>query len=118
MKTKVSRDQKTAWLLKIGLAIVLLYAAISSLQHPFEWVGYLPAMLTKTISGTTLIKIFAVYELALAVWLLSGKYVRYAALLTALTLLGIVATNPSQLIITFRDIGLACMALALAFTRE
>ena len=32
-------------LLRIGLAFVFLYAAISSLMHPDEWVGYLPSFL-------------------------------------------------------------------------
>jgi hypothetical protein len=71
--------------------------------------------MTKLIVGTTLIKFFAVYELVLGLWVLSGKLLRCSALLCALTLVGIVATNPSQLITTFRDIGLACMALALVF---
>lgn len=104
-----------SWILRIGLAAVFLYASISSLQHPLEWVGFLPNFLTKTISATTLLKIFAVYELALAVWLLSGKLLKYSALICALTLAGIVVVNPSQLITTFRDIGLVFMAVALFF---
>jgi hypothetical protein len=83
-----------------------------------EWVGFLPTFLTKAISGTTLIKIFAIYELILSAWLLSGKLLRYCALLCALTLAGIVITNPSQLITTFRDIGLAFMALSLFFIEK
>ena len=107
-----------SWLLRAGLAIVFLYAGIASLQHPLEWVGFLPAFLTAHIAATTLIKVFAVYELVLALWLISGKLIRYSALLCAVTLAGIVITNPSQLITTFRDIGLACMALALFFTED
>ena len=57
----------------------------------------------------------SVYELVLALWLISGRFLRYSALLCAVTLAGIVLTNPSQLITTFRDIGLICMALALVF---
>lgn len=103
------------WLLRLGLAFVLGYAGISSFQHPLEWVGYMPHFLTAHIAATTLLKPFAVFELLLAVWLVSGKFVRYAALLAALLLAGIVVLNPSQLIITFRDVGLFCMALALFF---
>lgn len=118
MKKNTSNINITSWLLRIGLAIVFLYAAISSLQHPLEWVGFLPTFLTKEVAATTLIKFFAVYELILALWLLSGKFLKYCALLCALTLAGIVITNPSQLITTFRDIGLACMALALSFVEK
>lgn len=102
-------------MLRLGLAAVFLYAGISSLQHPLEWVGFLPAFLTKAVAATTLLKAIAIYELGLVVWLISGKFLKYCALLCALTLAGIVISNPSQLITTFRDIGLAFMALALFF---
>lgn len=95
--------------------MVFAYASISSLQHPLEWVGFLPNFLTKAVDGTVLLKFFAVYEVALTIWLISGKFLRYCSVICALTLLGIVISNPTQLIITFRDIGLAFMALALFF---
>lgn len=115
MRKSINNINITSWVLRIGLAIVFLYAGISSLQHPLEWVGFLPGFMTKVIAATTLIKVFAIYELGLAVWLISGKLIRYSALLCTLTLAGIVITNPGQLITTFRDIGLAFMALALIF---
>ncbi len=118
MKTKSAKNVSTImaapFLLRAGLAFVFLYAGIGALQHPATWVGYLPNLLTKAIAATTALKIIAVYEIILALWLLSGKYIRYAAWLSALTLAGIVVANSNQLIITFRDIGLVCMALALA----
>jgi len=111
---KFKQTDVASWILRIGLAFVFLYAAISGIQSPQEWVGYLPTFMTKFMAATTLLRFFEVYEFALALWLISGFYLRYAALLTALTLGGIVVTNPGQLIITFRDVGLACTALALA----
>ncbi len=113
MKTKTKNTATSRWLLQIGLAAVFLYAGIASLISPAEWAGFLPAFLTGSLSGITLVKIFAFYELALASWLLSGKYIKPAALLSALTLGSILAVNPHQLIITFRDIGLVFMALSL-----
>jgi uncharacterized membrane protein YphA (DoxX/SURF4 family) len=118
MKKSINNINIASWLLRIGLATVFLYAGISSLQHPLEWVGFLPTFMTKAVAATTLIKVFAIYELGLAAWLISGKFLRYGALLCALTLAGIVVTNPSQLITTFRDIGLAFMALALFFVEK
>ena len=100
-------------LLSVGLAFVFAYAAISSFQHSVEWVGYVPAFLTKFASVDTLVKSIAAYELLLAAWLLSGKYHRYAGALSALTLAGIVVFNWSQMLVTFRDVGLLCMSLAL-----
>lgn len=104
--------------LRLGLATVFLYAAISSTLAPNEWVGYLPGLLTDRFPAATVLKVFSVYELLLAVWLLSGIYARYAGLLCAATLAGIVASNFSLLAISFRDIGLIFAALALACNKE
>jgi hypothetical protein len=98
----------------LGLAIILLYAAIGSFVNPREWIGYLPGVLTDMLDGHLLLKFFSTYELVLAAWLLSGVYVRYAALLVAVTLAGIVLSNFHLLAITFRDIALIFSALALA----
>lgn len=114
MKIKIRSNNKLAsLLLRIGLASVLLYAAISSFITPSDWVGYLPHILTAHLSGKNLLHIFSVYEAALAIWLLSGMYVRYAACLAALTFSGIIATNLALLAITFRDITMVFASLAL-----
>jgi hypothetical protein len=104
--------------LRLGLATVFIYAAVSSTLSPNEWVGYLPPPLIDHFSPTGLLKIFSVYELFLAAWLLSGVYVRYAGLLCAATLAGIVVSNFALFAISFRDIGLAFAGLALAFSKE
>lgn len=103
-----------ALLLRAGLTIILLYAAVGSLLDPREWIGYLPGFMTNLVDGELLLKGFSVYEFALAAWLLSGVYTRYAALLTAATLAGIVLSNYDLFAITFRDIALIFAALALA----
>lgn len=115
MNTRATnKSNSAAWILRLGLAAVFLYAVVSSTQHPADWIGYFPTFMTNLVPALTLIKIFAVYQLALALWLLSGLYLRYVAWLCALTIAAIVLTNLSQLIITFRDIGLAAAAAALA----
>ena len=113
-----SKPSLPSLFLRLGLATVFIYAAISSTLSPNEWIGYLPSILTDHFSPTALLKVFSVYELFLAVWLLSGVYVRYGALLCAATLAGIVASNFSLFAISFRDIGLIFAALALAFMGE
>jgi len=104
--------------LRLGLATVFIYAAVSSTLNPNEWIGYLPHVLIDHFSPTVLLKFFSIYELSLAAWLLSGVYVRYAGLLCAATLVGIITSNFSLFAISFRDIGLAFAALALAFSKE
>lgn len=110
----LDRPGLPALLLRLGLAVVLLYAAIGSFVAPREWIGYLPAFLTDIIDGDILLNLFAVFELALAAWLLSGTHTRYAALVTAVMLAGIVLANFDLFAITFRDIALIFAALALA----
>lgn len=114
IKQQLTAKKLTSWLLRIGLAVVFLYAAVSGTLNPREWIGYLPSFAVEHLPAAQLLKFFSIYELALSVWLLSGFYVRYAALLAAVTLLGIVVTNFSLLAISFRDIGLLFAALALA----
>lgn len=101
-------------LLRLGLAVVFGYAALSSLIDPREWVGYLPSFLTQLAPTTVLLKVMALYELGLVVWLLSGVAARYAGLACALTLAGIVLFNFDLFAVSFRDVGLLFAALALA----
>jgi hypothetical protein len=83
-------------------------------MSPAEWAGYLPQFLTSHVTGNGLVYVFATYELLLALWLLSGRYLRLAAGLTAMTLTGIILTNlPAFQTITFRDVPMVFMALAL-----
>jgi len=114
----LQKKHVTPLFLRLGLATMFLYAAISSFVSPRDWVGYLPSFMTDIIQAETLLKFFSVYELALAGLLLSGVYVRYVALLCAATLAGITAFNFGLLQISFRDIGLTFAALALAFYKE
>lgn len=116
--TLLAKQDPAALLLRIGLATMFLYAAISSFMSPQDWVGYLPAALIDRIDAHALLKVFSVYELVLAAWLLSGWYVRYAAVLCALTLAGITISNFALFAISFRDIGLMCAALALACLKK
>lgn len=106
--------QLARWLLRIGLAFSFGYAGVMSVLDPLVWAGFLPHLLTALVPATALLTMFAVYELALALWLLSGRRVRIAALLAAATLAGIILSNASEFIVTFRDVGLLTMALALA----
>lgn len=114
MKIKrLNKNQLSSLLLRIGLAFVFAYAAVGSLTHPGDWIGYLPPFLLKLSYVHGLLKLFAVFEIVLAVWLLSNRYVRYAGAVCAAMLLGIVLAQPSVFIVTFRDIGLLFMAISL-----
>lgn len=113
-----NKNNLPSLLLRIGLALVFLYASISSFITPNDWIGYLPQFARDYISADILLKVFAVYEFVLALWLISGKYTKYAALFSAVTLLGITLLNLSLFAITFRDVGLVFAAIALYFCKE
>ena len=115
---KLFSGSPTELLLRAGLAFVFFYAAVSSFLSPGDWVGYFPLFMRQIVPATILLPFFSIVELILGVWLLSGWRVKLAALASALLLAGIVITNPLLLPITFRDIGLVCMALALYFAAK
>ena len=62
-----------------------------------------------------MLQIFSAGEVLLALWIISGWRLYLAALISMLALLGITVTNLAVLDVTFRDVGLAAAALALAF---
>ena len=112
------RPQVASLILRLALAFVFAYAAIDSLLHPSDWVGYMPHVADNIISRYTLLTIVSIYQLILVVWLLVGRYARYAAVLSALTLAGITVVNLSIFSITFRDVGLLLAAVALVFVAK
>ena len=109
-------QQKAALiLLRLGLAFVFFYAAISSFLNPNDWIGFFPILSRDFFGANLVLSAFSFYELALGFWLLSGKWQFYAGLISALTILGIIVFNLGAFDIIFRDAGLFFAALALAF---
>lgn len=100
-------------LLRIGLAFVFLYAGIASLQQPLEWEGYVPHLMASMFGVSTSLHLIAISEIGLGMWLLTGKYAKYAAALSAVMFAVIILVNLNQLLVTFRDVGLLFAALAL-----
>src|SRR3989344_4625679 len=98
----------------MGLALMFMYAALSSFRSPNNWIGFFPSFVLDLIPSTILLTSFSVIELIVAVWLISGKYTLYAALVSAAMLLGIVIFNLGVLDVVFRDVGLGFAAIALA----
>lgn len=103
-------------LLRLGIAFTFFYAAIFSFLNPNDWIGFFPLFLRDFFSADLLLPVFSFYELILGFWLISGKFQFYSALLSALTVLGIIVFNFGVMDIVFRDVGLLLAAIALAFT--
>lgn len=114
MGGEVHRKNLVSFLLRLGIASVFLYAAVASILEPDSWVGFLPQWMGSFFPLYTLLIIFSVYEIGLALWLLSGKSAFYAAAIAALTMAGILVQNLGAFDIVFRDVAILFSALALA----
>ncbi len=105
-------DQLPVWLLRAGLSFVFLYAATASFQHPTTFARYSPSFLPEDWAAG-LLPAFAVFELLLALSLLTPRLTYAASLLAAATLVGIMAANVDAFEVLFRNVAIACAALAL-----
>ena len=103
-----------SFLLRIGIASVFLYAAVASFLDPASWIGYLPSFLREMFGATLLLTLFSLYQIGLALWLLSGFRAYRAALLASITMLAILIANSGALDIVFRDIAILFATAALA----
>ncbi len=101
-------------LLRVGIAFSFVYAAVSGFINPTAWVGFFPPFLTTFAPAATLLSIWGVLEIVLALVLLFMKDVFYPALIAAALLLGVTLTNWGAMDIVFRDISIALAAIALA----
>jgi uncharacterized membrane protein YphA (DoxX/SURF4 family) len=110
----VTRASAAAWFLRVGLAFVFTYAAVTSLVDPAAAATYFPPQLPSDLVVDVLLPAFAAYEVALALVLLSGRHTYGAAVVAALTLAGIVVVNADAFGVLFRNVAIACAALALA----
>ena len=109
-----SQEYLTTFLLRIGLASAFLFAGVSALLDPTNWVGFIPQFIRSLINENIFLYIHSTGELILGLWLLSNKKIFYAASISALSMFAILVFNLSELDIIFRDIAIFFMALALA----
>jgi hypothetical protein len=112
----IAPQARTAYLLlRVGVAFAFLYPPLSAIfGDPYTWFGYFPAFLTGYVPDLVLLHAFGAVEAVIALWILSGYKIFVPSLLATLMLAGIVVFNVSQFDVVFRDLSIACMALALA----
>ena len=71
--------------LRIGLAFVFLYSAISGFINPQLWLGYVPNFFGNFIARGYVLFAHDITNLIIGLWLISGKKTYWAAVLSALT---------------------------------
>src|SRR5476649_1308116 len=102
------------FLLRLSIGSVFLYAAIAATLEPFNWIGYIPQFAQAIVPGHILLLGFSLFQLLLAVWILSGWKSFYSASLASITLIGIIVANIGEIDILFRDFAIFFAAIALA----
>lgn len=110
----INNKKLVSFLLRAGLACVFLYAATASLLEPSSWVGFIATQLRNILPEKLLLSGFSLYEIALSLWLLSGKKIFVSAIVSGITLSLIIFQNIMSLDIVFRDLAILSGALALA----
>ncbi|MEK6928750.1 MAG: hypothetical protein AABW65_02220 [Nanoarchaeota archaeon] len=114
MKIEKSEKELVSFMLRSGLVIVLLYAAISAYLNPTSWMGFTPQFISQIIPPKIFLYIHSTANIILAFWLLSNKNIFYASMISAILMLAIIVFNYSELDIIFRDISILFSSIALA----
>lgn len=105
--------QLVSIILRVSLAFAFIYPAVNAIFDPSSWIGYFPPFIMGYVPDEVLLHSFGALEVLLALWVLSGWKVHIPASLMALMLLAIVMFNIPQFQVTFRDLSIAGIALAL-----
>ncbi|KKU11835.1 MAG: hypothetical protein UX16_C0003G0020 [Parcubacteria group bacterium GW2011_GWB1_45_7] len=107
---------KEDWILRIAVSFTILWAGVRGMLNPTDWVGFVPDLVQDFIDPEIFLVAHGFIWMFVAAGLLAGfwrpflSFVAFAGLLAILIFNGI---ND----ITFRDVGLALVALVL-FARE
>ena len=73
-----------SFFLRLGLAFVLIYAAVSAFFNPEAWIGFVPGFIGNTITRGYFLFVHDVINFGLGIWLLSGKKQFWAAVASCL----------------------------------
>ncbi len=107
------------WALRLMGAVVMIPFAIDQLTHPKEWMEYVPARLQPMLPGGPdgFMRIHALGNLVIGVWLLSGIFSKAAAGLSVLWMATIVGGSllAGKWQVAVRDLAVTIGLLALFF---
>ena len=106
----MEKEKLVSLLLRVGIAFSFFYAAIASFVNQAAWIGFFPEFLQSEL----ILNVFSIYEIIIGLWLISNWKVFYSAILSALSILGIIIFNFSAMDIVFRDFTILSASIALA----
>lgn len=103
---------RASLIIRVGLALVLLYAGFNSLSHPNDWIGYVPHWVEMLTTRAEFLRMHATGEIILGIGLISGIYLPFFSGIAALDFLSILIFFGIDAT-TFRDVGLFAAAFGL-----
>lgn len=109
----MNREKIASVVLRIGVAFAFLYAGIAGFLDPEAWVGWFPKFMRDIVPQFTLLTGWGIFEIFIALWILSGKKIFTPSLLASLSLAGLILTNLGAMDIIFRDVTILAATIAL-----
>ncbi|MBI2506653.1 MAG: hypothetical protein HYW00_00745 [Candidatus Colwellbacteria bacterium] len=104
--------EKENLLLQIAVAFPLLWAGVSQITNPTNWVGFVPLWLASFVDPEAFLGIHSFFNLFIGVGLLIGFWrILFSGAATLSLLLIVVFYGVDD--VTFRDVGLAIIAFVL-----
>ncbi len=103
---------KEDFFLRLAIGLPLIWAGVSSIMSPTNWIGFVPDWIQTFIPKESFMMLHGIGELGLGILLIAGTF---PVLLSALAFLDITAILVFNGVddITFRDLGLSIVALIL-----
>ena len=109
------KEQVPSFLIRFGLLFVFLYAAISEFIHPETFLHYIPSFISQIVPAHIFLTLFAIYEIFLAVWIISRIKAELSAVFATLTICAITLFNVASFDVVFRNISILFSSLALFY---
>ena len=97
------------FVLRVGMAMVILWFSLEQFTHNGSWVAYIPdyAVSISHLSASSLVSLNALFELIFGMMILFGFYTRLSAFLLAIHLFDI------MLVVGYGEIGARDFGLAI-----
>ncbi len=114
---RYEKVERSNLILRIALAFVFGYAAVRAFMNPTDWIGFVPHWVESFgLTRERALEASSLFEIALALGLLSNFKTKFLALLSTLMLAAITVFSGFGLLdVTFRDVGLVLAGLALFY---
>jgi hypothetical protein len=115
LKEVLPKKNLPSLFIRTGVAFTFLFAALSAYLYPVVYLQYFPDIILANIPARLLLHLFGIYEVLLALWLLSRKWPRASALVATVTIFMITIVNVGMFNVVFRNVAIFFSCIALYF---